>query len=344
MSEAAVKTGGRTFTGWKEFSFGHKLESLASTLELKTATDIVEGFRITAGSAVQFLIDGIQFLDGHIDTKDFDDSATEVNTTFNSRSKFGDVVDCSVIYATGELKNQTLKQLITKALDPFAIELVDEIGDHTKFKLFRIEPGETAYEMIDRACRMRGCMAIERDGKLVLTRIKAATATKRLEYGVNIKQFECAIDFASRFSEYKIISQVPAGLNLSPSRSSQPSARAKDPGVGRYRPLVILAESAQDIKMLQDRAYWEARTREQRANKITVTTTGFKQNGDFWLLGETIRVIHNSRGINGNFIVSGLTFSKTKSDGELSVLELALPDAYDILPLPDTTKAEGLFG
>lgn len=103
---------------------------------------------------------------------------------------------------------------------------------------------------------------------------------------------------------------------------------AKDPGVTRYRPKVIVAEAQSDDAVADNRADWELRRRIANALKSTVTLAGWRQSsGKLWATNEMVYVKIPWLGLDRQMLIGEVEFSIAEQ-GEIATLNLVLPDAY----------------
>ena len=118
---------------------------------------------------------------------------------------------------------------------------------------------------------------------------------------------------------------------------------ARDPGITRYRPKVIVAESQADDDFAAKRADWEMRRRIGEALEATVTVNGWRQNnGELWATNLMVPVNVPWLGIEREMLIGTVEFTIDEG-GEITRLGLTLPDAF--LPKkmrkPKQAKASG---
>src|SRR5437868_3537353 len=91
----------------------------------------------------------------------------------------------------------TIGKLATELAKPFGIAVVDESGDTEPFHLAKIQPGETAFEILERYSRQRGVLSIS-DGKgaVLLAKPGQKRADVALEQGKNIKAANGTADYS----------------------------------------------------------------------------------------------------------------------------------------------------
>jgi prophage tail gpP-like protein len=103
---------------------------------------------------------------------------------------------------------------------------------------------------------------------------------------------------------------------------------AKDPGVTRYRPKVIIAEAESDDSTAANRADWEMRRRAAKATKATITLTGWRQrDGSLWVPNLMVNTRSPYLAVDRDLIISEVEFTYGET-GEQTKLTLTLPDAF----------------
>lgn len=103
---------------------------------------------------------------------------------------------------------------------------------------------------------------------------------------------------------------------------------AKDPGVSRYRPKVIVAEAQADDGAAQKRADWEMRRRIAKATEATISVVGWRQsNGELWRPNMMVSVDAPWLSLDRELLISAVEYSYG-NDGEVATLTLTLPDAF----------------
>jgi prophage tail gpP-like protein len=129
--------------------------------------------------------------------------------------------------------------------------------------------------------------------------------------------------------------RASGGGKKNPRALTQVVGTVTDPGVRRYRPLVIVAEAQADDGGAMQRAEWEMRRRRANGTKATITINGWRQeDGRLWSQNELIEVTAPWLGLDEReLIISQVQFSSDDS-GELTELSLTLPDAF----LPDPKR------
>jgi prophage tail gpP-like protein len=156
-----------------------------------------------------------------------------------------------------------------------------------------------------------------------------------------VRQLRNIPNISARYRERMRI-QAQAAAAKSPGKTApktltQIVGRAKDAGVTRYRPHVIVAEKQADDAAAAQRADWEMRRRVGQALKVTVGVQGWRQeDGKLWATNDLVWVEAPWLSLSHELIIGEVQFSYDDG-GEFTELGLTLPDAF----LPDPSKRKG---
>lgn len=342
---------GVIYGGWQAIEIERSVEQGATVFAL-AVTDKWAGQAsrrpIRPGAACALAIDGEQVITGYVDevVTDYDQETHQMTVT--GRDKIGDLVDCAAAVDGGhEFANLTLTEIAGRICGPFGITVKAEVPVGELFFRFAIQPGETAWEAIERACRCRAVLPNgDGQGGLILTRAgKSGRAAGALELGKNILSATGSFSFAERFSLTVVRGQDEGFEGADPILMTAPEGRAKDPNVSRYRPQVILAEFAGDGVTFADRAVWQMRVARGRSRQATYTVQGWRDGGGaLWRPNTLVRVRDSYLDIDADLLVAGVTL-RIGEDGTTAELQVTLPDAFDLLPEPELDEDDlGLWG
>lgn len=341
-----IKVNQAIYGGWKSCRLPFGIEQIANSFELGFK-DRWSGqdnpYPIPVGSECQVLIDDETVITGYVDdnTPSFDARSHEINLT--GRDKTGDLVDCSAIYRSGQWIGATLDKIVRDICKPYGIAVIVDVPMGDKFATFSIEEGESSFEAIDRACRMKAVLPVsDGRGHLVLTRAKSGAPIANLIEGENILAAQGNYSMRERFSEYIIKGQDRASDDFdAPEAHTQVMARAADSFVKRYRPLIILAEDKGPHATYKQRAEWERNVRRGRSARATITVRGWRNaTGALWRANTIAYVYSPYLGADANLLVAGGTYVMNEEQGELTELTVVGRDALDLLAGVKTTRLE----
>lgn len=332
--------------------------------------DQTDAWAIEPGAACTVKIGGDVMITGYVDAVTVKTSPTEHTISIEGRDKTGDLVDCSA--PAKEWVGLPFEQIALELLEPYGVSLNSQLetgagGYVTKKpgkgkaaakaagsgggKLPRkaSNSGETVHKLLEKLAKIQGVLLVsDRVGGLMVTRAGLnGRATDVLALGQNLKTIDYERSFANLFSEITVKGQahgadVPGQRVLSNGASVKPVAtvkRAAGPGatsgsasVTRYRPLLVMAEEQADAKRCQDRAEWEAGTREAKSKKINIKVQGWRQSdGTLWTINTLVRMQCQFVREDEDLLISTLEYSLDLAGGTVCSMTLYSPQAYDVL-------------
>ncbi|HEY1505764.1 MAG TPA: hypothetical protein VGF92_15775 [Stellaceae bacterium] len=341
MPEVLLNIAGRAYGGWKAISVNRTIEALAGSYELKLAERYPgqqAKAQIAPGQAASLSIDGKTVITGFTDDVEpaYDEKTHDL--TIRGRDATGDLIDSDAIPPAGQLGQWLDTPLLTLAktlCDPFGIPVSADVDTGDPLRIFKIELGEKVFTAIDRLARLRQVLATS-DGKggLHFTRAASGVAHSAVKLGQNVKRGRGRLSWRERFSDYIVMAQLAGVDSVDVETSAGLSATAKDPGVTRYRPKLILDDLTDfNDGIFKQRAEWEASVRAARARRIIETVNGwYDANGALWRPNDTVELTDDFLASYGSFLISGVRLTLDDDGGELAELTLVSPDAF--LPQP----------
>lgn len=345
-----LKVDGQIYGGWKTVRIPFGIEQIANSFELSVTDKWAVGDRprpIKPQSACQVLIDNQVVITGYVDDVSIDFDLNNNGISINGRDATGDLVDCSAIHKTGQWTNASLNNILRDLCEPYRIKVLIDAPLGQRFSSFSIQEGESVFECIDRACRMRAVLPIS-DGKgnLVLTRAKSGPPVATLIQGENIKYARGDFSARERFSQYIIKGQDRGSDDNidEPEQHTQVNAVATDPLIKRYRPLIVIAEDKGAHATYKERAEWERNVRRGRSARATIRVTGWKnQSGDLWRANTLIRTISTYLNVDQDLLLIGGTYILDKDQGIITELSLIGREAFDLIAGIKTSKLKSII-
>jgi prophage tail gpP-like protein len=372
MARFELLCGGEIYSGWLEMKITRKLEQASSEFDLTVSERWpIEGnaWQIFPGTPCEIKLEGELVLTGYVDSYEPAADGTSHGISCKGRSKTMDFVDCSVTQTEGQFVGLTPGELTKLLAQPFGIEVVIE-KDGDVIADAQVQQGEKCFALVERLVRLQELLVTDdAQGRLVLTRAGANKSSSTLVQGINLLTLKAKHDDKERFSDYIVKAQrpanrsyddfgetgdalraIPAGLGhgarfameraagekraTAPKALTQIIGTVKDPGVDRYRPLVIIAEGQADDAEAAKRADWEMRRRVAKAKTATVSVVGWRQeDGRLWQQNEMIWIRARYLGLDQEMLIGAVSFGYG-AGGEITELELTLPDAF----LPDPKR------
>lgn len=339
--DVALAVAGKVFQGWKEISVKRSLKAISGSFSLAVTDRWGEAqlpIAILPEQECVVWIGKERLITGYIDkvAPSFDKAGRTI--AVSGRDKAMDMVDCSAYHKPGSWISITLPRLAEILAKPFAVGVkVDPSAASLAAKahpFWRIQPGESAFESLERLARLRGVLlANDGQGNVLITLAGTARAATELVQGSNILRASAEYDHKDRFSLYVVRAQDGGLEGADPEIAFAIQASAKDGAVTRYRPLVVQAEGAVTPEVCARRAAWEAKVRAAKAAKFTVEVQGWRQgDGSLWALNQKGWLRAPWLQANLELLITSVEFKKGES-GTTTSLELERPDAYT----PDPT-------
>ena len=358
--EVILTVEGARWDGWKEVRIQRSMTQIAGTFALKL-TDKYPGepgrLRINDQSPCAVSIGGTQVIKGFVDKFNpaYSDSSHDINVA--GKDATADLARCSILGPPTQWTQQTLLQIANDICKPFGVPVVAEGGlleiDKPFFDVSANE-GDAALSLINKLCQQRGVLPVSYgDGKLTLTTAEQARAGGSIQYPGNVKAGSANFDSSKRFSGYHIKGQGAAtgpangwlGMVGDDRLEHQqayiaPTGKAEDGHIKRYLPKVILADAEGDTETFEKRAAWEATVRAGQSRKLNYTVTGWEYAaGRLWAINTLCTVKDSFLGASGRWLLEGVTFIKSESQGTITQLGLVHPDAYKPMAQPEKIKS-----
>ncbi len=334
MNGLELKVGGSFYGGWKSVRVQRGIEQIAGAFSLGVTEKWVgtpTPRPIHPGEPCQVLMDGEPVITGYVDEVGPDYNGTSHGISVEGRDKTADLVDCSAIYKSGQWKGRSLAQIARDLCEPFGIRVIEEAPVPETFASFNIQEGETVFECLERAARMRGVLLVSDGlGNLVITRSGREKAAATLEEGVNILRARGTFSQRERFSRYIVKGHGREIDDTFGEGVTGASGEARDDAITRYRPLIVLAEDGGHASFSR-RAEWERNVRMGRGSRATVTVQGWRRSdGVLWT--PNTRVNFTSPLIHADFeaLIVSCTYTLDEG-GTLTELELCRPEAFELL-------------
>ncbi|MCP4352285.1 MAG: hypothetical protein GY795_43055 [Desulfobacterales bacterium] len=348
MDKLTLAVDGNVYSGWLEATVVRSMLSLSGGFNIalteKWEKEAVR-WPIHAGAECCLSYDNQSLITGYVDDVDRGCESSNRSIKIKGRDKAGYLVDCSAMNTPSEFNGLKLEQIVKKLVYPFDLKVKSAIDTGEPFKSFKLRPGEKVFEAIERMCRLRAVLVVsDGNGNLVVTRACEDQSHDGLIEGKNILWGSAKDSWSGRYSEYVVKSQTRGSDQNYGEETACISAKAIDKGIGRYRPLMIIAESQADHVAAEKRAKWEAVVRAGRASSSKIKVKGFVQsNGEVWRPNSMVRVkAPELLDIEEELLITEVKFSLGNSGGAITTLTLARKDAFQLLPEIPKTKANGL--
>jgi prophage tail gpP-like protein len=338
MGDFSLVIAGQRYEGWQSVSVARSLEQLAPKFSLgfterwagqDEPVPILEGM----AAVLEWAKGGL--IAGYVDDSDISYDAESHTMQVGGRAKTGDLVDCAAICKGGELRNRTLLEIAQDLCAPFDIGATAETDLGARFARFGLQDGETVFEALDRACRMRGVlMTTDGEGDLVLTRAGQGQTKTVIERGVNVVRGARRGSWKDRHSQYIVKGQSAGTDNLNGSSAAALKRVSVDEDIERYRPTIVMAEGQEASGVeLQKRADWERNVRYGKSLRYSYTVRGWECAEGLWAPNTRARVRDPFFRLDAELLIVSATQLRN-DEGTQTQLELTRREAFDVLKLP----------
>jgi prophage tail gpP-like protein len=337
----ALSVDGEKYTAWKQVVVTLSMEQLAGTF----SSSITEQFdvdmgpprQISEGDDCAVLLNDNAIIEAWVDETGVGYDARTHRSTVSGRSKVADLVDCAAVYKSGQWKDRTIEQIAKDLVKPFGCGVKMEAPAGANFARFALADGETCFDTLTRAARLRGLLLMSDGGKnVVFTRAGTKRISTKLEYGVNIKAGNRTGSMRERYSDYIVKGQSPGTDDFFGASAAQITGTAKDGLVKRYRPVVVMAEDECTTQQANERAIWERNTRAGRSQRLSYVVKDWTHDGqELWMPNRMVQVYDPLNGIiNQDLIIVSVTFERSGDVGTITRLELTGREAFTVDELP----------
>ncbi len=347
MSDLSISFDGYEHRGWTDVDVNTAMGNFAGSFELKitdsrgTGKGGLTARDIETDMPCVIHIDDDLVLTGYIDEALPVYDANDHSITVKGRSKAGDLVDCSMVERP--FLNRTLLQIATENCTPFGITATDSVGLDKPFKKIIREHGQTLFEFLEYAARIRAALFISQpDGNLLITRASSERIETPLILGENIRAGKGLDSRRDRFTEYLVHSQTGGDDQSFGGVISFINGESKDPHwrKGRYRPTVFEAEGLADIEDCKLRAKWQRNIAFGRSQRRTYTVAGWRHADGLWLPNRLVTIDDPWMKPIADPLTVAARF-RLNEDGERTELTIMPKAAFELIELPEPVYDEG---
>ncbi len=364
MPDVTLQLGGQAYGGWTSVEVSTSLGQVAGTFRLELSDrwpGQPQHHQINPGAACVLRLGDQVVITGYVDevSPSYSDNAHTISVS--GRDKTCDLVDCCHDGKTVQWTNASLLTIAKELCDPFGIAVASEVDLGKTLPSVTYGQGDKIHEFLAKQSKLLEVLPISYgDGRLVFTRAGSARAAGSLVLGRNIKSGRGQFSNADRYQTYQVKSSA-SQLDFSPPKPGEegyealldlatttatPAGLARDGGVTRHRPLVIVAEGAGDAQTAERRAAWEAASRAGKSRRASYTVQGWgPAAGSLWRINTLVGIEDAYLGLVGDYLIETATYRLSESDGTVCELAVVHPDAYKAQP--DTSAAasiKSLFG
>lgn len=340
-SVLTLRTSGLAYEGWKAVEVTRRMDQCAGSYTLDVS-DVWPGQdytrRIDPGAECEVLLGGERVITGYVDSVALEIDAGQHRVRVAGRDRTGDLVDCSAVRKTGQWRGLRIEQIAAELCEPFGVVVRAEVDTGKPLPSFALQEGETVFEAIERAARIRGLLLMsDGQGALLITRAGLARVATRLVLGQNVLRARSMLDMRDRYSSYTCKGQAPGNDQHNGKTVSQIAARAEDAGVQRYRPLVLTNDAPDLAASLRERVRWEANVRAARSAEIEITVQGWRHDAGLWQPNTLVPVVVPALRMDAELLITSVA-NILDEQGSTTTLLLTRPDAYSVADVGTAPK------
>lgn len=332
---------GKLLSDWQSVEISRAVDAASGSFEITSPAR--NPYPLAPGDEVEIYCTDELVLRGHVDVVERSLSGSQRSVRFSGRDRTADLVDCSARNEPGEWTNILLPDLVRAIASPFNVGVDATAGPRAPFETFHLRPGDSAWNAIERACRLRGVLVYgDGTGRLVIREAGRDLSDAELIEGENLLTATFTADDSERFRTYLVLGQRPGSDLVFGDQAALVEGSAEDAGARASRSLVIVAEASVTNQTAQERAQWEATVRAARAVRVDAAAPGWRQAplgrpGRLWTINEQVPVRAPSIDLDRYLLVRSLRLRQT-AGLEQAEMQLVRPDAYQ--PQPVLPEAE----
>ncbi|SMF77459.1 Mu-like prophage tail protein gpP [Tistlia consotensis] len=355
LPDVTLTVDGVVYGGWTSMSIAQSIERCALEFELGLTERWAgqsERRPILPGAACGVALDGETVMAGYTDevSVQYDERGHAVRVT--GRDRTGDLVDsAATIDDTHEWAGLTLGEVAKRICAPFGVTVRAQTDVGKAFGRFALQPGETAWDAIERASRQRAVLPNgDGLGGLLLTRAGlGGTAAGALQLGGergNVLRASGTFSHRERFSQYVVRGQQEGTDTLTAAEAAAPEARVTDAAISRWRPTIILAETQGDGATFAERAAWAARVAAGRTRRARYTVQGWRgSSGRLWRPNTLVQVTDSYLDLARELLITAVTWTLSEQ-GTLTEIEVSPADAFALIAEPAKARKgdKGAYG
>lgn len=337
QNAVTLSVNGLDYRGWKKVSISAGIERQARDFRLGVTWSWpgqVQEIPVRQGDRCEVRIGTDLVLTGWVFGTPISYDARSVERSVAGRSLTADLVDCSAVNKPGQWRGQSVQKIVQALAEPYGGRVLSEVAETTKLADHQIEPGETAFESIDRLLTLSRLLSTDdARGRVVIIKPgSAGRAVDRLELGQNLLTGSAELDFSGVFSEYRVTGQRSGTDTDYGAAASEVKAGVTDPRATRRRVLLIHESGQMTPELAQARANWERGSRMGKALTLRYKIQGWRQStGALWVPNMIVRVVDPLIGIDRDMLISEIEYVLDDA-GTVANIVVGPPDGFDPEP------------
>ncbi len=337
---------GEEFPGWERLEVHHALEAAAGLLTFSGPDP--EGWPEGGAQRVEVLLGEDRVFRGWIDQVDFGVDGTR-SFSVRCRSLTADLIDSHMDFGDplvpAEMFDQDVFTIAARCAAPFGVPVTHQLGTlRTQLRLsrFAVQPGETGFDAIERACRRTGViLTADYDGRLLLTLPGQDPNRSVLSTITGVTNSQLSVNHRERFGRYVVQGQG-VGTDEEPGEVAFAlTGVAVDLGVRVSRKSVQMVEGVASFSDCERRAQWEASLRLARSRRLQASVIGWRGHirDQLWRPNAVLPVELPDLRVSEEMLLESVQLS-FGSAGPIAQLGLVPPDSYSLQAQIAKSEAE----
>lgn len=203
VSDAVIfRVGGKRYDAWEDVTIERHIDAVSGSFQASMRDQWRnEGgpWPLKPGQEINVSIGDTLVLSGYIYRTDVAGDNTDRQITIAGRDKMGDLIDASIIGTTGNVyRDIPLDRLCQKVIAEYpglSIEVIKEADVGDNFKIASFKKGETGFDFLNRAAKLRGVLLQSTpQGNLLITN-RATQSAESKAAQANASNLKAEADF-----------------------------------------------------------------------------------------------------------------------------------------------------
>jgi prophage tail gpP-like protein len=342
---------------WEKIEIKLSIENVCNEINLGTLNffeNLLQLFKasddwnLKKGKPYTALINKEIISTGYVDEVEINYDSNGSNIDFYLRDKTSDLVDCCFFSEKiSEFKNQKIINIINTLCLPFKINvIIDPVVTsllNTIVPEYTIDQGRSVAELIVEECVKLGVLVTTDGlGNIILTQPNLYEVASDIITETNIISCRMNSSLKDRFSNYITKAEMKPDQLYNVDADQLWISKEKEGCYSnkrivedaelkeRYRPLILLSDTAQTIEDCVRRSFYEANIRRAKGLTITYELEGWTEvnSGKVWKPNKLVLVVDKKIDVNELMLINSVSLSY--DNGFKTTLELVRKECYGL--------------
>ena len=195
---------GKIYGGWENVRITRSLEAVAGSFDVSLTDRWEEGqepWPIFDGDRIEVYMGSDLVLTGWVDstTSSLDSMTMQVS----GRDSTCDIVDCSALNKPGEWRQKKVEAIAKDICAVYSVDVLCDVDTGSPIAVFRIQPGESCFEALERLAKGRGLFIMgTAKGEVLITRAGVKKLPVSLKEGENLLALSITCSSHEQYSNY----------------------------------------------------------------------------------------------------------------------------------------------